>query len=382
MEHKKTLLQKIGRGLKNYFKGESFDRVKPSLMAITFGLLFGLVIMMIFNIREAFPAFGMLLAGPFVDGFEGLSNMLYIAAPIILTGLSVGFAFKTGLFNIGAPGQLIIGAYVAVHIGVLWTIPAPFHWMVALLFGMLAGALWGVIPGLLKALANVNEVVATIMLNYIGTYLVMFLVERFIRFGDTARSLDVQVTAVLPNLGIDKLLIDSQFNIGFFVALLAVIVIYIILNKTTLGYELRAAGFNKHASQYAGINTKRNIVISMAIAGALAGLAGAVLYLELGHNLKTDFVLSPEGFTGISVALLGLSEPFGALAAALFLSYISQGGFNMQLFDFKNQIIDVIMASIIYFSALSVAFQLFYKQYKVKRAERKKHKETSSKEVK
>jgi len=336
------------------------NKVTTSFIAVGCGLLFGLLIMMIFNIQEAFQGFFTLLLGAFNDGFRSLGNMFYMATPIILTGLSVGFAFKTGLFNIGAAGQMAVGAYTAIHVGVLWNIPAPFHWIVALILGGLAGAIWGTIPGILKALSNVNEVVATIMMNYIGMYLVMYLVKTQVLNINTSRSLPVQASAVLPTLGLDKIFPSSSINIGIFVAILAVFVIHIVLNKTTLGFQLKATGFNKDGSTYAGINTKRNIVISMCIAGALAGLAGAVYYLKLGNHLNTSAGLLPQGFDGISVALLGLSEPIGALIAGVFLSYIRQGGFYMQLYEFKPEIIDIIISTIIYFSALAVALQAFF----------------------
>jgi general nucleoside transport system permease protein len=357
-----------------------YEKIEPSLIAVACGLLVGLVIMMIFNIEESFAGFFTMLVGAFNQGTRSLGNMLYMATPIILTGLSVGFAFKTGLFNIGAAGQMVIGAYTAIHVGVLWNIPAPFHWIVAIICGALAGALWGFVPGILKALSNVNEVVATIMMNFIGMYLVMYMIKANVLNPLDSRSLNVQSTALLPTWGLDKIFPGSAVNIGILVSILAVVVIHIILNKTTLGYQLKATGYNKDGSTYAGINTKRNIVISMSIAGALAGLAGALYYLKLGNHLTTSTGLLPQGFDGISVALLGLSEPVGALIAGLFLSYIRQGGFYMQLYEFKPEIIDIIISTIIYFSALAVALQLFFHK-QIKKMKEKKKKVPSEEEV-
>lgn len=356
------------------------EKIEPSLIAVACGLLVGLVVMMIFNIQESFAGFFTMLVGAFNQGSRSIGNMFYMATPIILTGLSVGFAFKTGLFNIGAAGQMVIGAYTAIHIGVLWNIPAPFHWIIALLCGTLAGALWGLIPGVLKALSNVNEVVATIMMNFIGMYLVMYMIKANVLNPLDSRSLNVQSTALLPTWGLDKIFPGSAINIGILIAILAVVLIHIILNKTTLGYQLKATGYNKDGSTYAGINTKRNIIISMSIAGALAGLAGALYYLKLGNHLTTSSGLLPQGFDGISVALLGLSEPIGALIAGLFLSYIRQGGFYMQLYEFKPEIIDIIISTIIYFSALAVVLQAFFHK-QIKKMKEKKRKTPSEEEV-
>lgn len=357
------------------------EKIKPSLIAVGCGLLVGLVIMMIFNIQEAFGGFFTMLVGALNQGTKSLGDMLYMATPIILTGLSVGFAFKTGLFNIGAAGQMVVGAYTAIHIGVLWNIPAPFHWIVAILFGALAGALWGFVPGLLKALSNVNEVVATIMMNFIGMYLVMYMIKANVLNPLDSRTLNVRDTALLPTWGLDKIFPGSAVNIGIVVAILVVVIIHIILNKTTLGYQLKATGYNKDGSLYAGINTKRNIVISMSIAGFLAGLAGALYYLKLGNHLSTHAGLLPQGFDGISVALLGLSEPIGALIAGLFLSYIRQGGFYMQLYEFKPEIIDIIISTIIYFSALAVALQFFFRK-RIQKMKEKKRKKANEEEAK
>jgi len=224
----------------------------------------------------------------------------------------------------------------------------------------LAGALWALIPGLLKALCNVHEVISSIMMNYIGMYLVNFLVAGNSKLFDQLRnqSITVPKNAQIPKMGMDKFFPNSSVNGGFFIAVLFVIIIYIILNKTTFGFELKAVGFNKDASKYAGINEKRSIILSMAIAGALSGLGGGLLYLAgSGKHIEVVDVLAAEGFAGISVALVGLSNPIGILFAALFIAYITEGGFFLQLFDFVPEIIDIIIAVIIYFSAFALIIQ-------------------------
>ncbi len=293
-----------------------------------------------------------------------MGQVLYMATPMILTGLSVGFAFKTGLFNIGASGQFTSGAFVAVYIGIKWTfLPPSIHWIVALLGAILAGALWGMVPGILKALANVNEVIASIMMNYIGIYLVNMLIVKTIYDPLKNQTLPIAKSAVIPRGGLDKMFGVNNMNIGIFIAIVVVVIIYIILNKTTFGYELKACGLSPDASKYAGINDKRNIILSMVIAGALAGLGGGLLYLSgSGKYMQVLDILAPEGFNGISVALLGMSNPIGILFAGLFIAHIKVGGYNIQLFNYSTEIIDIIIAVIIYCGAFALMFKnLIYK---------------------
>ncbi len=339
-----------------------------SFMAILVGLFVGLVILLVSNPGQAIRGFLAILLGGFVD-MKNLGQVFYFATPIILTGLSFGFANKTGLFNIGGAGQFIIGAYAAVYVGVKWGfLPGHAHWIVALAAALLAGALWGLVPGVLKAFYNVNEVIACIMMNYIGMYMVNFLVVKTIFDSLRNQSMRVASTAVLPKAGLDKLFFtgnsSSSVNIGIFIAVLAGVVIYIVLDKTKFGYELKACGYNRNAAQYAGINEKRSIVMSMAIAGALSGLGGALLYLAgAGKSIEVVDVLAIEGFNGIPVALLGLSHPLGILLSGIFVAHLTVGGFNMQLYDFVPQVIDIIIAVIIYFSAFALVLKGFIQSF-------------------
>ncbi len=344
---------------KNIFRGEGMASFGSSILAIICGLLFGLIILLASNPSQAYGGFMMILQGGFTDGIQGIGQMLYYATPIIMTGLSVGFAFQTGLFNIGAPGQFTVGAYVAILIGVKCTfLPAGIHCFVAIVGAALAGALWGMVPGLLKAFRNVNEVIASIMMNYIGMYLVNMLIQRTIYDQVKNQSMAVASTANLPKAGLDKIFPNSDINVGILIVIAFVILIYVILNRTTFGYELKACGKNPNASKYAGINAKRNIVLSMVIAGALSGIGGALLYLaDSGKYLQVLDIIAPEGFSGISVALLGMSNPIGILFAGLFIGHLTVGGYNMQLFDFAPEVIDMIIAAIIYCGALSLLFR-------------------------
>lgn len=349
---------------KNFKFSESSTAVNiiGSLVAIVVGMGFGFILMLAVNPGQAFPGFFAIVQGGFRDT-KSIGNMIYFATPLILTGLSVAFAFRTGLFNIGATGQLTMGAFTAVYIGVKWTFLADafpaLHWFVAILFAALAGGIWGAIPGLLKAYRNVNEVVTSIMLNYVAMYLNTWLIKKLIYNVDYARALDISPSAATPTFGLDLLFPDSSINGGIIVAVIIVVILYIILNKTTFGFELKAVGFNKDAAKYSGINSKRNIVLSMVISGAIAGVAGAMIFLVIGKHLKPENILLGQGFTGIAISLLGLSSPFGVLLAGLFYGSLQQGGYYLQLYDFKPEIIDIIIAVIIYASALGLFLQQF-----------------------
>jgi ABC-type uncharacterized transport system permease subunit len=343
-----------------------FNIAKPSFIAIAIGLFMGFLVMLAFNPAQSIPAFIQLLLGGLNQGSTGIGNTLYGAAPIILTGLAVAFAFKTGLFNIGASGQMMIGAYISIHIGVLWDLPAGIHVFVALLGGIFGGVLWGLVIGLLKALRNVNEVVTSIMMNYIAANLLIILIKNNIYNADAARSKSILETAILPSLGLFP---NSTANIGFGIALLVAILTHILVHKTTLGFELRATGFSKDAAMYAGMNTKKNITVSFAIAGGFAGLAGSVAYLVAGKTISIAYTIFVEGFDGISVALLGLGEPIGALFAGLFLSHLRQGGFYMQIYGFVPQVVDIIVSVIIYVSAISAVIPKLLKLFKKKKSE-------------
>ncbi|MDD5934988.1 MAG: ABC transporter permease [Clostridiales bacterium] len=347
-----------------------------SIFAIVIGLLVGFVILLISNPAQAVDGFTTILTGALSEGMKGIGQVLYYATPIICTGLSVGFAFKTGLFNIGASGQFTIGAFAAVAVGILCSNLGSVHWIVALIAAVFAGAIWALIPGILKAMVNINEVIACIMTNYIGMYLVNWLVKDTPALFNKVenRSKPVASTAIIPKAGLNKIFAGSYVNLGIVIAIAAAIIIYVVLTKTTFGFELRAVGFNRDASKYAGINEKKSIMLSMAISGALAGLGGGLFYLAgSGQYIEVVDELASAGFDGISVALLGLSHPLGILLAAIFVAYIKQGGFYLQLFEFSNEIIDIIIAVIIYFSAFSMIVRTFI----TKRSHRKRENDTT-----
>lgn len=354
--------------------GRNYVGVLSSLFAIVIGLLVGFIILLLCNPRQAQPGFATILTGALTHGLKGVGQVFYYATPIILTGLSVGFAFKTGLFNIGSSGQFIVGGFGAVYVGIMMKNLGGVHWVVALLTSILFGAIWGLLPGILKAYFNVSEVISSIMMNYIGMYLVNWTVKSTKPLFNNLRneSHPVAKTANIPSMGLSKIFPGSSVNGGIILAIIMVIIIYVVLYRTTFGYELRACGFNRDASKYAGINEKRGIVLSMTIAGAISGMAGGLLYLAgTGKHIEIVDTIADEGFTGISVAMLGLSHPIGVLLSGIFIAYLTAGGFYLQLFEFSTEIIDIIIAVIIYFSAFSLIIKTFIVKTRVKQAEKK-----------
>lgn len=348
--------------------------VLSSVIAILVGLLFGLLLLIIVNPSQAFPKFGELLSAGFSSAPK-FAKVLYQAAPLIMTGLSVAFAFKTGLFNIGASGQYTVGAFAALACAIIFQMP----WWVCLIASFIAGAVWGFFPGLFKSLFNVNEVITSIMFNWIGMMGVNLLCMNLKNAAgklvmlpiawvsspikDRTASLSyANPKAMIPKMGLDKLFDSNYMNISIFIAILVAIALWVILNRTTFGYELKACGYNKNASIYAGINAKRNIVLSMVIAGAMAGLGGGLYYLAGTADYTIQKTLLAMGFNGISVALLATSNPIGTIFSALFISYIQVGGESLQPV-FAKEMIDIIIAVIIYLSAFALLTKTIISRY-------------------
>lgn len=340
--------------LKSIIKSKSFSAFTSALLAIFLGLIIGFIVMLFAKPEKAVAAFQKIL----LYGFTDLGNVFYFATPIMMTGLAVGFAFKMGLFNIGASGQYTIGMFFAMYVGFHFSMPRGVHWIVCVLAGLIGGMLWGMIPGIFKALLNVNEVITSIMFNYIGTYLVDMLIKNSSKMyvPTTTRTAYLPTSAQIPSLGIK----NSSVNVSVFIAIGLAIVLFIILNKTTFGYELKATGFNKHASKYAGMNGTKNIILTMVIAGGLAGLGGAFAILApstiagSSQTYEPINVIAANGFNGIAVALLGNSSPIGIIFSSLFISHIQRGGSQTSILGFKPEIIDVVISVIIYFSAFSL----------------------------
>ncbi len=385
----------MNKRLSDFMAKDGTRKVLASLLSIFFGLFVGAVVVLIVGLTNerislsgAWDGVRIIFAGILSTGRNaagGLSwgfnptnigNMLFRATPLIMTGLSVAVAFKTGLFNIGAPGQYLMGTLATLYVALgvpVGTMPKVVVWLLALLAGMLAGAIWGAIPGMLKAFLNINEVLACIMTNWIAANIVTWLfdISNFKNVVEGTKTAYIYKTnyglvdgvyvdgagVATSKMGLDKIFSGSQINGGIIVAVILAVIVYIIISKTTFGYELKACGANRHAARYAGIKDKRNIVLSMAIAGALAA-AGASLYYLSGNTeffWSTYQALPATGFNGIPVALLAQNNPIAVIFTAIFMAMLDIVGLQLtNLTAYNEYITDVIIAVIVYLSAFSL----------------------------
>ena len=371
-------------------KRDGSQKVFASLLSILIGLAVGAVVVVIVGLCKSnislagiWDGVRLIFLGLFSTGRDSVGslswgfnpnswgNMLFRATPLIMTGLSVAVAFKTGLFNIGAPGQYLMGTLATLFIAlkIPSDVVAPWIiWLLAFLGGMLAGALWGAIPGLLKAFLNINEVIACIMTNWVAANLVTWLfdISDLKNVAEGTKTGYIYKTSfngvATSKMGLDKIFPNSQVNGGIIIAIIIAVLMFIIMNKTTLGYQLKACGANRHAARYAGIKDKRNIVLSMAIAGALAA-GGASLYWLSGNTefyWITNQALPAAGFNGIPVALLAVNNPVGVVFTGVFMAMLNVVGQNLTGFTAYNEYItDVIIAVIVYLSAFALLIKLW-----------------------
>ena len=398
--------------MRRLYEKEGTQKLLASLLSIIIGLAVGALVIMVVGFSKknigpqgVWDGVQIIFAGILSTGREAgkltwgynpqsLGNMLFRATPLVMTGLSVAIANKTGLFNIGAPGQYLMGtmATLMIALGIpAGTLPAWLIWILAFFGGMLAGAIWGAIPGALKAFLNINEVLACIMTNWLAANLVTwaFDVSNFKNMVEGTKTGYVYKTTygltqvdgvwtyvdgngiATPKMGMDLLFPGSQVNGGILIAIVMAVLVYILLNKTTLGYQLKACGSNRHAARYAGINDKRNIVLSMAIAGALAA-AGASLYWLSGNTefyWNTYQALPAAGFNGIPVALLAVNNPIGVVFTGIFMAMLNIVGQTLTgLTAYNEYITDVIIAVIVYLSAFSLVIRMWLTSRKKKPA--------------
>ena len=363
---------------KNKNSSEGLKSLSASLLCIFGGIFVGfvvLVLLSVFNPRigfaEAVRGILIVLGGPFSGGGNSLfqfGNMLFNATPLILTGLSACIAFKTGLFNIGAPGQYLMGAMVTLIVSLSIpsaVVPSPVIWLLALICGTLAGALWGAIPGFFKAYLNVNEVIVCIMTNWIAANVVswVFNGSKFINVAESKVNFIMKTEVnniATATFGLDKIFsggsVVSYADASIFLAICVAIALYVVMNKTTFGYELKACGYNRDGAKYAGMNEKRNLLLAMAIAGGLAAM-GASIWCLNGHQdfkWETYQTLPADGFNGIPAALLAGNNPIGIIFTAIFLKYINVGGSNLAANTAFNEYVSQLMvAMIVYFSGFA-----------------------------
>ena len=398
--------------MRRLYEKDATQKLLASLLSILIGLTMGAIIVVIvgltksnIGVRGMWDGVQLIFAGILSTGREAgkltwgynpqnLGNMLFRATPLIMTGLSVALANKTGLFNIGAPGQYLMGTMATLMIALSipsGAVPGWVIWLLAFLGGMIAGAIWGAIPGILKAFLNINEVLACIMTNWLAANIVTwgFDISNFKNMVEGTKTGYVYKTTygltmvdgvwtyvdgngvATAKLGLDKIFPSSQVNAGILIAIVFAILVYILMNKTTLGYELKACGANRHAARYAGVNDKRNIVLSMAMSGALAAV-GASLYWLSGNTeffWTTYQSLPATGFNGIPVALLAVNNPIGVVFTGIFMAMLNIVGQNLTgLTAYNEYITDVIISVIVYLSAFALVIRMWLTGHKKKAA--------------
>ena len=367
-------------------RNDGFQTLISSLLCILGGLIVGYLVLLIIEPSGALEAIAAVMKSFF--RFAGRSRMKYFgqtlvrSVPLLMCSLSVLFAYKVGMFNIGVAGQYVAGACGCLYAALAWKLP----WLPCLLIGMAAAALLGVIAGVLRTKCNVNIVISGIMLNWIALYLTNLILGK-VKSPMSPYTLNLMGTnpgAKLPSLGLEKLFSDeSSVTIAIPLAILVSVVILIVLNKTTFGYELKATGHNYHAAKYAGMKEDRNIILAMMISGALAGMAAGMLFLTGIEEWETTISSVPAmGFNGIAVAFLGGLSPIGSILSAFFIQYITFGGGNVDLQVYCSQISSLISSLIIYLCAFVAFFKYFIQAYLRKRGEKQSAKLQKGGEVK
>ena len=367
---------------KNILKNNGVQSLLASLVCVILGLLIGYIVLLFINPDGASEAItdvmkNFLTYSKPETQVKYLGNTLVKTAPLLMCSLSILFAYKVGLFNIGAAGQYCIGVALSLYAALAW----GWSWLPCMLLAMLGGALLGAISGLLKSYCNVNEVISGIMLNWIVLYLTNMLLTQVKE--DTSPYTFVlshkNASAILPSLGLGSLFNGNQYvGLALPLSIVIAILVWVVLEKTRIGYELRATGNNKNAAKYCGMAEKRNIIMTLAISGMLAGLGAAMLYLTGYEQWQCSTSSVPGmGFNGIAAAFLGGLNPIGAILASFFIQHITAGGAYVDKSMYCAQISDLISAIIIYLCG----FVLFMK-YAMNSAIAKREEKLAAKEKK
>ena len=339
-----------------------------TFMSVLLGLLVGAVILLVIGVNPL-EAYKVMILGAFGKP-KYLSWTIVEAVPIILTGVAVAFAFRTGIFNIGAEGQFIMGSLGAVIVGVVVKLPPVLHGIVALVAGIIVGAIWGGLVGIFKAKRGVNEVISSIMLNWIAFYFSNYMLTKaFLRKPDSNYSFNIEPSAsirilgkwkqseagraILKNNAFLKGILNPPLHWGIILAVLVAILVWFILKKTTLGYQLKAMGFNRFAAEYGGIDIKKSTVISMAISGGMAGLAGAVQVLGVTGNIGILAAQQGYGFNGIAVSLIAANNPIACIPSGILFAALSYGGGKLNsALDTPSEVINIVIGIIVLFIAM------------------------------
>ena len=338
--------------MKKFLKNNAVQSLIASLICIVLGLLIGYIVLLFINPAGASEAILAVIKNFWNYSranlqLKNFGSTLVKTAPLLMCALSVLFAYKVGLFNIGAAGQYVVGACACLYAALAW----GWSWLPCLLFAMVVGALYGAIVGLLKSFCNVNEVISGIMLNWIGLYTTNMILANVKESTSpyTVHLKNAAPQAMLPTLGLEELFNNKNVTIAVPLAVVIAVIILIILDKTRLGYELKATGNNKNAAKYAGMAERRNIILTLMIAGALAALGGAFLYLtDFEQWSVTQSSVPGMGFNGIAAAFLGGLNPIGTIFASYFIQHITVGGAFVDKTMYSSQISDLISSIIIY----------------------------------
>ena len=339
--------------MKKVLKNPGAQAFIASIICILLGLLIGYIVLLFINPEGAAESIANVIKNFFTwskpkTQLKQFGNTLAKTMPLLMCSLSILFAYKVGLFNIGTAGQYVAGSCACLYAALAW----HWGWLPCLLFAICAGAVLGAIVGFLKSYCNVNEVISGIMLNWISLYTANTILAKVKEVASpyTMYLTDVNPSALLPNLGLDKLFNKNKYvTLAVPLALVIAVAISIILNKTKLGYELKATGSNKNAARYSGMKENRNIILTLVIAGGLAGLGAAMLYLTGYMRWEcTQSSVPGMGFNGIAAAFLGGLNPIGAIFASFFIQHITDGGQYVNTNFYCSQISDLISSVIIY----------------------------------
>ena len=344
---------------KNIFTIIAENRFIHILISIALGFVVGALFLVVMGLSVG-DAYGRLLSS--VTTLKGVSYVIVYAIPYIMTGLSVAFAFRTGVFNIGAEGQFVMGSMSACVVGIVFgDLPKMVLIPLCFIVAMAVGALWGVVVGLLKTKRGINEVLSMIMFNWIAFYLSNYIagIPAIHSEGnaEATRNISANASTLLSKDFIKEMGLCPTANWGILVAIVAMIIVWFIIDKTTLGYKLKAVGANRFAAEYGGINVNGSILTALAISGALSGLGGALQLMGMGSRISVFSSQEGFGFAGIVVALMGCSNPFGVLVAGLFYGALTYGGSKLNLEGVPTQLISVIVGTVVFFIAISVIFE-------------------------
>ena len=364
---------------KNILKNPGVQSLLTSLLCILLGLFIGYLVLLLINPTGAWGAItnvmkNFLTYSSAKAQLKYLGNTLVRTAPLLMCSLSVLFVYKVGLFNIGAAGQYVAGACACLYAALY----LHWHWLPCMLLAIAAGALLGVISGLLKSSFNVSEVISGIMLNWIALYITNMLLTN-VKEATSPYTYQLKAEgpqAILPQISLSKLLSGNQYvTIAIPIAIVCAVVIWVVLSKTLFGYELKATGYNKNAAKYCGMAEKRNIILTLAIGGALAGLGASLLYQTGYEQWQCTYSSVPSmGFNGIAAAFLGGLSPIGSIFASFFIQHITAGGAYVDKSLYCSQISDLISAIIIYLCSFVLFFKTVLSSWIARHEEKKARK--------